>query len=928
MVMKPSHATGHNLGETEELEESRTSSWPLNTSSSPARGSWRVVDLEAAECAADGCATVLPGGAAAGLLCAEHTKAEDFLRDGEPSRYCTQCTRSHNLRDFDGKRRTCRSRIERRNKRLAGPKKATGRTGGGAPSPLASASAPSDETHSSPGCDTLSRQQKPPIYIPGGGVNKGHQQELQRTGPWPHDPQPNLCSFDPASTLQRMAVSGSLASPLQQVTSDTGRRFPSAAAQSAFPSSASVCANTHGHFQRSTNVAMKMFSMTPAHLDPNLRSHMDFLMEVVPADVRGAMRPGCLFLSVDLWYSNQQDVESARAALLRNLQDGHADGLFGQLDMDLYTQDEVYKVRGGRVVERFVRQESSTIVSADPVVCNPGATTWRVVVSKSAPDAEIRMVCRVKGRFFDAPVQDEAELPDGRFQYVLCPPMEDDALGLAWLEVIEVLPGGGETVSRPHPMFLTTRNDMCEEMTSLFQNAGPGQRREMAGVLKDLEEVLHPEDPEAPLDPSRPVALALLCARHGFHQTLEEIFDEVEYRGYGGGLALMARKAEEVYQGGILACAHQSGSLETSDVVRCRLAGASDMSTSSDASVATTEHTALTEMRQPSDTSSPKGPPSPQAPCDPWGWSAVKTLEHPAFVATTLVCSTLLFRAFPWGTLWTLANSLVIPATVHVLVPALYRHVYVRNIPSLRALALEKGVPLSHGGLCPSDADLRKSFDRYVLSKLDTKHARRVYLFWVVFGAGVTPLHGLGKRGSSGYSYGAICVLVACCVVVIALRELAVKRQSLVGLQRLNVCAALVTLANGLFSSYCAWMSGTEPSASMLILEGRPGSGFLWLATAAFYMIFIGFQVSTLPGPLRRELCVSEALRIILTALGGFFASAAIASLRPPAVPYPWVTFAMLCLLSGVSSIATRVRLELRFMHGFLSHHVCRGKCD
>lgn len=64
--------------------------------------------------------------------------------------------------------------------RLAGPKKATRRTGGGAPSPLASASAPSDETHSSPGCDTLSRQQKPPPCIPGGGVNKGQQQVCLR----------------------------------------------------------------------------------------------------------------------------------------------------------------------------------------------------------------------------------------------------------------------------------------------------------------------------------------------------------------------------------------------------------------------------------------------------------------------------------------------------------------------------------------------------------------------------------------------------------------------------------------------------------------------------------------------------------------------------------------------------------------------------
>lgn len=58
-------------------------------------------------------------------------------------------------------------------------------------------------------------------------------------------------------------------------------------------------------------------------------------------------------------------------------------------------------------------------MSADPVVCNPGVTEWRVVVRKSSPDAELRMVCRVKGRFFDVESQEEDELPDGRVQYVL-----------------------------------------------------------------------------------------------------------------------------------------------------------------------------------------------------------------------------------------------------------------------------------------------------------------------------------------------------------------------------------------------------------------------------------------------------------------------------------------------------------------------------
>lgn len=101
----------------------------------------------------------------------------------------------------------------------------------------------------------------------------------------------------------------------------------------------------------------------------------------------------------------------------------------------------------------------------------------------------------------------------------------------------------------------------CCRHARVLRNAGIATRQ-------DLEAVLHPEDDEAALDPSLPVPLALLCARHGFYQTLEELLDEVEYRGPDGGLAAMVDRAMQAYPGGIAAGARLSGSRETADVVR------------------------------------------------------------------------------------------------------------------------------------------------------------------------------------------------------------------------------------------------------------------------------------------------------------------------------------------------------------------------
>ncbi|KAK9862486.1 hypothetical protein WJX84_012180 [Apatococcus fuscideae] len=56
-------------------------------------------------------------------ICEEHLKADDFLRNNRPKRFCQQCGRSHELTAFDPKRRSCRVQLAkhaaRRRKRSA-----------------------------------------------------------------------------------------------------------------------------------------------------------------------------------------------------------------------------------------------------------------------------------------------------------------------------------------------------------------------------------------------------------------------------------------------------------------------------------------------------------------------------------------------------------------------------------------------------------------------------------------------------------------------------------------------------------------------------------------------------------------------------------------------------------------------------------------
>lgn len=74
------------------------------------------------KCLADGCSVGLcpedPEKLRRAQLCADHFKAEVVTVEGSASRYCHQCARVHPLARFEGLKRSCKARTERRKARL------------------------------------------------------------------------------------------------------------------------------------------------------------------------------------------------------------------------------------------------------------------------------------------------------------------------------------------------------------------------------------------------------------------------------------------------------------------------------------------------------------------------------------------------------------------------------------------------------------------------------------------------------------------------------------------------------------------------------------------------------------------------------------------------------------------------------------------
>jgi hypothetical protein len=101
-------------------------------------------------------------------------------------------------------------------------------------------------------------------------------------------------------------------------------------------------------FNHLTNASMKLFDITPASLSPDLREHMHFLLEVLPADLQGAMRPGCVLLSVDFWYRTARDHQTALAAMedFATVTSEANGGVFwAQADTDVYLPTAEHQVK-------------------------------------------------------------------------------------------------------------------------------------------------------------------------------------------------------------------------------------------------------------------------------------------------------------------------------------------------------------------------------------------------------------------------------------------------------------------------------------------------------------------------------------------------------------------------------------------------------
>mmetsp|Transcript_9678 Transcript_9678/g.24654 ORF Transcript_9678/g.24654 Transcript_9678/m.24654 type:complete len:620 (-) Transcript_9678:400-2259(-) len=235
---------------------------------------------------------------------------------------------------------------------------------------------------------------------------------------------------------------------------------------------------------RPLHITMKMAGATPACLPHNMRSALGSILEMLPEGIQGAMRPGCLHVSLDFWMRSAADYDAALAAFHRHLRSPPPGSQLPWLTHNtwLYLPDSEVQMKNGQIACVAPRASCPTVSAVEPCVA-AGAGCMQLRVGRLAPGRPFQLLCRLNGHYTELTVLKEQRTGDGEGSLVTVRGLPD--AGLAWLEAVQERPrsDGGMALSKPAPVLVTTSSRVLRELrrardlarSASFLNARPAQ---------------------------------------------------------------------------------------------------------------------------------------------------------------------------------------------------------------------------------------------------------------------------------------------------------------------------------------------------------------------------------------------------------------------------------------------------------------------
>eukprot|EP00191_Tetraselmis_sp_GSL018_P003217 CAMPEP_0177604170 /NCGR_PEP_ID=MMETSP0419_2-20121207/15964_1 /TAXON_ID=582737 /ORGANISM="Tetraselmis sp., Strain GSL018" /LENGTH=1071 /DNA_ID=CAMNT_0019098113 /DNA_START=279 /DNA_END=3491 /DNA_ORIENTATION=- len=244
------------------------------------------------------------------------------------------------------------------------------------------------------------------------------------------------------------------------------------------------------HGPRSFNVSMKLMETTPEIFEETeLGEVLTSFLQARPTGIEGAMKPGCVHLSVDLWMGSENERAAAAEGYARRfLQGAGRDSRlpWNRTDADVHLPDAILQFRNCgssvAVLPRDIGAEPR--IEGLPAAVASSSSAVSLTIANLPSDCSVEILCRLNG-FFHA-VEVLAMGPDagnGKRRAVIRLP--EPASGLAWLELA---PQGGLSVGKPAPVLVVHEEPLASDICRA--DSGPWRLEEpmREAFLKDLSD--------------------------------------------------------------------------------------------------------------------------------------------------------------------------------------------------------------------------------------------------------------------------------------------------------------------------------------------------------------------------------------------------------------------------------------------------------
>ncbi|EFJ50415.1 hypothetical protein VOLCADRAFT_80184 [Volvox carteri f. nagariensis] len=418
-------------------------------------------------------------------ICDVHIKLQQVMKDGRLQRFCQQCGRFHELTAFDGNRKSCRDQLSKHNarrRRRAQAEQAKGKSA--AVDPFAVGAVGCGAAAAANGGATASFDGDVGKLLTCLMQNPSQLHALRLLLGVPTHPA--LPASHPAPGLGLGVGLGS-GSPADSSSdgSDQARTYALArdimGARNEF---APAFESEH----RLIRLSMKLFNRTPADLPSDLRNQVNSWLASAPAGMEASIRPGCVFLTVQMLVDEAGEAQAMAPGALGSLaqhlltRTGCPFWHTGMYTLQLH--EDIMLVRDGRV-------------SCDAASANGDGRF--PVIRRLGPLAAVAgqpVTLKLHGQHLDAPnclviVRWGAQHLKAHMQplsahraIVRLPPLPE-LCGPVWVELMR-----GAYLSPAKQMLVARNEALVEEINKLDVRYGPLSQETVELMLQDMAIVL------------------------------------------------------------------------------------------------------------------------------------------------------------------------------------------------------------------------------------------------------------------------------------------------------------------------------------------------------------------------------------------------------------------------------------------------------